>query len=103
MKTIYRYQLPVKDESKLRLPVNHKLLSVAPGRDGYYVDLWAEVDFVPDDRGTPKVGRIFYIVGTGHRMPEGELDYIGTAVMPDGLVWHVYAEPVGLFGVGPFA
>lgn len=84
---IFRYQLEVTDEQQLYMPHSYEALSVAPSRGGYHIDLWVQVN--PDNTtSAPK----FYVVGTGNPMPDRELDFVGTAVMSDGLVWHVFAE-----------
>ncbi len=93
MSTIYRYELAVTDEQHVSLPSAHTLLSVAPSRGGYHVDLWARVS-----ASHHETKRTFHIFGTGHPLPDtgqtaGDMDFIGTAVMPDGLVWHVFVEP----------
>lgn len=35
-----------------------------------------------------------YVVGTGHRTPQevNDAHFVGTCVMPDQLVWHVFIE-----------
>jgi hypothetical protein len=39
----------------------------------------------------PMTNRLLHVVGTGHDIPEGT-EYRGTAVRPDGFVFHVYEE-----------
>lgn len=86
---IFRYELRVTDVQKISLPSAHLVLSVAPGRGGYHIDMWAQVK--PSHHA---VERTFHIAGTGHPLPDlYELNFIGTAVMSDGLVWHVFVEP----------
>ena len=34
----------------------------------------------------------FYVHGTGHTVYRGL--YVDTVIMPDGLVWHIYAEEI---------
>lgn len=87
---MFRYQLEVTDRQGITLPAAHTLLSVAPGRSDYHVDLWAKVT----PSSSEDLTRVFRIFGTGHQMPETPLEFIGTAVMPDGLVWYVFAEPI---------
>lgn len=86
---VFRYELKVTDEQQVSLPTSHKLLSVAPGRGGYHIDLWALTN--PSDHNRDRNVHIF---GTGHPIPDVALEFIGTAVMSDGLVWHVFAEPI---------
>jgi hypothetical protein len=86
MSRIFRYPLKVVGTQTIEMPLYYTLLSVAPGRtDEYTIDLWAQV---PEQ--APLVPVDIEIVGTGHPMPRVMLDFVGTAVMPDGLVWHVY-------------
>lgn len=91
---IYRYKIDVTADS-LELPYEHELLSIAPARDGYYIDLWARV--TPD---TKPVTREIAVYGTGHPISDPwrsfgtGLTFLGTAVMSDGLVWHVFAGSV---------
>jgi hypothetical protein len=99
--TIHRYRLAVTDFQVLSLPSAHTILSVAPGRyqsRHYAIDLWAKVSPSP----ATDVG--IYILGTGNPWPtfttnsgvtmRYDLDFIGTCVMNDGLVWHVFEGPV---------
>lgn len=73
----------------VEMPEDADIVSIAPGRsDCYHIDLWATVPN-PD---APKVKRHFNIVGTGHLVPVAAQRFIGTAVMPDGFVWHVFEE-----------
>lgn len=92
MGAIWRVELNLENEGPVirkELPVGAQLLSVAPGRreGAYTVDVWAIVQ--PDAELAPIE---FEVVGTGHRVPEPGL-YVGTAVMPDGFVWHVFRLP----------
>jgi hypothetical protein len=100
--TIHRHSLDVTDFQVLNLPTAHQILSVAPGRyqsQHYAIDLWVKVS--PSDHNTD-VG--IWILGAGNPWPAYEtnsgvgfthdLDFIGTCVMNDGLVWHVFEGPV---------
>jgi hypothetical protein len=89
MSRIFRYSLKLTVTQTIEMPLSYKLLSVAPGRtDDYTIDLWAQV---PEQ--APMVPVTIEIVGTGHPMPKAVLYFVGTAVMPDGLVWHVFERP----------
>ena len=88
---ILRFKLEVTDRQEIEIPGRYKILSVAPGRNGYHIDMWARV--IPDEMHSI---RAFYIYGTGHPLPTGgglviDQEFIGTCVMSDGLVWHVFA------------
>lgn len=86
---VWRYQLKVTDQQTIDMPLGYQLLSVAPGRGirEYLIDLWVQV---PEE--APEVPVEIQIVGTGHPMPQARLDFIGTAVMSDGLIWHVFEQ-----------
>lgn len=92
---IYRYKLDILATS-VDLPEDHELLSIAPARDGYYIDLWARLG----SDVSKIVRRGIKIYGTGHPISDPwrnfgtGLKFLGTAVMSDGLVWHVFAESV---------
>lgn len=96
---IYRYPLDVTYYQELiQIPTAHKILSVAPGRDqprDYEIDLWMKVS--PSDVHTRVA---IYMLSTGHPVPVNsvgadlDLKFIGTCVMNDGLVWHVFEGPV---------
>lgn len=86
-KHIYRYQLFVADHVPIVLQRGSTILSVAPSRTSdMHIDLWATAYNPP---GQPHV-RDLYIVGTGGPIPALPLRFIGTCVMPNGLVWHVF-------------
>jgi hypothetical protein len=97
--SIYRYPLEVTDFQTLRIPSAHTILSVAPGRAQhreYQLDLWAKVS-ASDHNSTVAV----YILGTGHPFPtyktsgaDLDIGFVGTCVMDDGLVWHVFTGKV---------
>jgi hypothetical protein len=84
-KTIYRYDIPVKDTSVVRMPAGALPLSVGPSRDGNWgeVSLWAEVD-----NEAPEIDTKFFVRGAGHEL--GEVGpFLGT-VNYGPLVWHIY-------------
>ena len=86
---VFRYPLLIVDKQEIDLPLSAQILHVAPGRGpSYALDLWAQV---PEE--APMVPTVIRIFGTGHPMDHHtQLEYIGTCVMPDELVWHVYVE-----------
>jgi len=92
--TIYKYHLPIQDVVELAAPELFRPLYVGEqlGRDLY---LWALVN--PE---TSTVVHRILIYGTGHMVDtqhdftiypwsRSYFNYIGTAQMSDGLVWHV--------------
>lgn len=101
---VYRYALGIADHQVIDLPLSSQILSVAPGRmvagispAAEHLDLWVLVPEV-----APDVPYHIHIVGTGHPMPpeltrygmeEVARQFIGSAVMPSHLVWHVFWAP----------
>lgn len=87
MKTIWKYKLA--PEIELEVPTRREFLTVhAQGED---IFLWMKVDtiYYPQYFNKIKI-RCF---GTGHEMPnDKELSYLGTAFLPNGLVFHVFEE-----------
>jgi hypothetical protein len=109
---VHRYALGITDHQVLDLPLSSQLLSVAPGRHyedasrrdiprpmAEHIDLWALVPEV-----APAVPYDLHIVGTGnpmppqltrHGIPSVAAMFVGTCVMPSGLVWHVFYDEMG--------
>jgi hypothetical protein len=83
---VFKYEIPIADESKIRLPIGAQILSVGQQNKGIY--LWALVD--PGEQRTKQ--HIFRIAGTGHEIADmAEWKFIGTVMMYDGaLVFHVF-------------
>jgi hypothetical protein len=100
--TIHRYDLYVTDTQVINVPVSHTILSVAPGRQQHHgvhsIDMWIKV------RPSPNADVGIWILGTGNPWPTFEtnggttftydLDFIGTCVMENQLVWHVFEGPI---------
>jgi len=86
VRTIHKYHLHIADIQTLHLPRGATVRHV--DEQAGMLTLWAEVD-----PGEPSISRTLAIVGTGHRVPE-EAQYIGSAVMTTGFVWHVYWWPL---------
>lgn len=91
MKTIYKYELEIKDEQSIELPIEHKILTVQT-QNGKIV-LWAVVDTFYEEN----TKRNFKIFGTGNRADElelflgGDMEYIST-VQLNGFVWHIFID-----------
>lgn len=85
MKTIWKYELPVRDVVYINMPVLSQILTIQEQRGS--ICLWALVD--PNASQTQ---RVFRIVGTGHDVPEHNTGvYIDTFQMEGGdLVFHVF-------------
>jgi len=87
LKTIYKYELPVKDDFVLQLPEGAEILHI--GTQYNRPNLWALVD-----PNAPKKPIKFIGAGTGHPLPaDCTLKYLGTAIMlDDRFVFHVFKE-----------
>jgi hypothetical protein len=98
---IHRYPLAITDHQIIQMPQSYpdaargvrKLLAVAESREfpGTALDLWARVD-----DSLPLDDVHMYVVGTGNPFPEAIMPacgwHVGTVVMSNGLVWHVFSE-----------
>ena len=90
---VYRYNIGVDSywahhEKVFDMPLGAEVLSVAPARAGYGIDLWAKV---PEE--SPMVPYRFEIHGTGHSFTHLDgMQFVGTCVMADGLVWHAFLD-----------
>ena len=87
MKQIYKYPLQIVVSQQLCLHEDFKILSVAEQQG--VLCLWTEVDTL----NTPQKVKII-VHGTGTIFPPEteEATFIGTVLMSNGLVWHVYYE-----------
>lgn len=92
MKTIHKFRvtgLLGAGDDPIRMPRGAKILTVHEQHGS--VCVWAEVY-----TEAPMVRRVLGTVGTGWVSNLGRGialaggTYVGTAFMPDGLVWHVY-------------
>lgn len=88
---ILRIGLPiVEKEIRLTFTKDVKILHFAEDRHGLdRIDMWVQDD--PDAAGSELEHRYFRILGTGQRVPVG-YTHVGTVVMKNNLVWHVYAQ-----------
>jgi hypothetical protein len=79
---IFRYEVPVDDDVH-PIELSGRVVHVGC-RDPKVVEFWAL------HAGGPTTERVFYVVGTGHHIPGGWTEHVGTAVAPGGqLVWHL--------------
>ncbi len=84
MKTIWKFEIPVQDEiSEVLMPKGAKIVHVGSQPDRRNIALWAQVD-----SEAKKVIRRFKVYGTGHPLMAGT--YVGTVLVGDMLVWHVF-------------
>lgn len=85
MKTIYKYPLHLANKTSIFTYAGAKSLHVAE-QDGFLY-LWAEVDI-----DKPMINHTILVRSTGQGFTGKEGYYLGTALMSDGLVWHVYSQ-----------
>lgn len=88
MKTIWKYQLPIDDDTSVSMPKDATILHLDEGDDYSHLNIWAWVDTYSLDEV-----RDFTIVGTGH--PADHItdhhEYVATVVCRNlPLVWHVF-------------
>lgn len=90
MEKIYKYELEIIDFQEFEMPIGAKVIS-AKEQNGKLC-IWAEID----TRNNLTKSKQIAIVGTGNpiNFSIGEYSYIfiDTVLMPNGLVWHVYAD-----------
>jgi hypothetical protein len=83
MRTIWKFTL-LPDGGPVEMPIGATVLSTAFQGDD--LRLWAIVN--EDAEGREK--RRFAVHGTGHTLPDDPGAFIGTALHPGGLVFHVF-------------
>ena len=84
MRTIFTYQLELVDKQIIVMPDKAEIIS-SQSKDGILC-LWAIVE-----TDNNPIRRTFFIVGTGHMLPNTELKHIQT-IHDRGFVWHVFEE-----------
>lgn len=84
-KVIWKKRLPTY-ATREHLPIDWKPVHV--GCQGNDICLWYETK----GRGIPLGTFVVIVVATGDMLDTQALQHIGTAVMPDLSVWHVYME-----------
>ena len=84
MRTIWKYQIPIKDHFELELPQGAEILTIQMQYGE--PQLWALVN------PTAQLEfRLFRLSGTGHPITYSYLDYIGTVQQAEGqLIWHIF-------------
>jgi hypothetical protein len=82
MYTIYKYQLEVRREIHVQMPVWARPLSVQI-QNGK-LTLWAVVD-----PNSTLADHVFYLIGTGQEMTGRERTFIST-VQAGEFVWHIF-------------
>lgn len=86
MRIIYKYVLEVTDYQAIELPKGTKILDFQ--QQNGLICMWALVD-----TDKPKELRRFWIIGTGHPVPDGwDLSYYLATVQVSGYVWHIFGD-----------
>ena len=87
MKTVHKYVLNITDVNKEMLLKGSNIIKTGVQRNK--ICIWYEVE-------TDEVEfkeRIFYVVGTGHKLPEFGLKLLNTVLIEnDNLVFHIYEK-----------
>lgn len=82
--TVWKYTIPMQDESDIALPVGAQIIDVREQND--QINMWVWLD--PE---APTETRHFGVFGTGHPIPAVPLKHLGTAHLFKGqLVFHVF-------------
>lgn len=89
MMKIFKYTIPVTDESTAEMYMIEQVLHVDQQEDPTSLVVWAIVNPETALR-TVK----FCVRGTGQPLTGTEGQYIGTVITPLGLVWHVFRSNV---------
>ena len=85
MSAIWKYPVPFSHKAQVLMPADSVVLNVHEQGENIY--LWVLVD----DQLPETVVRTFAIYGTGHKLPTGKMEYLGTVhVERSQLVWHVF-------------
>ncbi len=85
MRTVYKYPIAVADCLAIEMPAGSEILSFESQRG--MMSLWVLVD----TEEPAIIERRFRLAGTGHRLPEEELTYVGSAQLHGGdIVFHLF-------------
>jgi hypothetical protein len=82
MSEVWKFPLALIDNQVVAMPEGSDLLHV--GEQYGTLTLWARVT----PTGQREVDRLIIVRGTGH--PIFAQPHVGTVLMPNGLVWHVF-------------
>lgn len=86
MRTIYKYKLDVCDQQTVSVPQDFILLKIGVQKDS--ICMWGECE-----SDMPMRTMDIRCFGTGHRIPDIPLRYLGSAITEDGFfVWHFYEK-----------
>lgn len=86
MQTIYKYELKITDDQTIELTSDYQILKVAEQNGTLY--LWAIID--PHGFKYPVKIRIFGTGDTFLRLEDEFLSHLGSVLMSNGFVWHVF-------------
>lgn len=88
-RTIYRYELPLKDRVTVRMPAFSTVIAAEASRTtDAAIDIWAVVCTHPE---VVLVEREYVIVGTGNPLPDDAGAFVATVITHNGrFVWHVF-------------
>jgi hypothetical protein len=84
MRTIFKYDLMIGYNS-LYLPDGYKVVHV--GEQYGNLTIWVEQDATDTKHG---IYCYLYVYGTGQQFFDTGAVHVGTVLMSNGLVWHVY-------------
>lgn len=84
MKTVFKYAIGLTDKATLDVPAGAEWIHVAWQNSRLCV--WGIVE-----SDNEKVSIDFFVVGTGHPMPERPVAHIGS-VLDGPFVWHVFTR-----------
>lgn len=79
---IYRYEVPALERVTYR---THGRPFFTASRKPWVVEFWATVR----DEPSGMWDRTYTAIGTGHPLPKDALDVLGSAIDPNGFVWHL--------------
>ena len=83
--TVYKYGVPVTDDIFIGLPKGAKILSFGVPPEGGYA-VWVLIN--PEENEIEQ--RHFRLAGTGHLLDEERLQFIGTSLIEESLVFHLF-------------
>jgi hypothetical protein len=83
--TIWKYKLRIDDEQVIKMPASSIILSAHEQDEELCVWAWV-------DKDRPLGNVTFSIHGTGNPMGKVAGDFVGTVLMTNGLVWHVFTN-----------
>lgn len=86
MITVYKYPLTISSQQEISIYSQHKILSV--GEQNEILCMWAQVDTDNEIVNLP-----ILIFGTGHPMPDKNMNFVGSVLTARGFVWHIFTEP----------